>query len=306
MKFFAGILTLLMLVSLLPLCGASAQQAVNCYWQLESVSTTTALAPRYGSADADADAQQVSGLTPAEMMEAVRGESHMHLFLDRASNASTSEAEYAFSGMPALVPGSARARLSIAATTRSQPQSFYLYMTVAAQQQTVSRIRGTGAWVIRVPFPRKAVPGEKLTVTLKATEYHGYAVARTEYVYRACPGTMLIDVNGDIVLYDANDTEINRIPQTVADILPELTGSSAQDSDTIFSAEAQQVSARDPAQRSQRETTRHRSCCEPKRALRPGSAQMYPLRCPGGIQPPRRWADRVRSPTGRASRRRPE
>ncbi|MBP3657276.1 MAG: hypothetical protein J6K32_11345, partial [Clostridia bacterium] len=235
MKPFARLLALLMLVLMLPACGLAAQEAVNCYWQLDSVSSAVDAGHGQGSAVTP----EVSGLSAAEMTEAVRGESSMQLSLQRPGTGAGAQAEYTFSGMPAVVPGSARARLSVCAATRSEPASYYLYMTIFAEKQYIARVRGTGAWVMSIPFPRRAVPGETRTVTLHAREYNGRASVKTTYVYRACPGRMLVDVNGDVVLYDQNDNETARIPQSVADILPEMTAGSA-DSETLFAAEAQE------------------------------------------------------------------
>ena len=59
------------------------------------------------------------------------------------------------------------------------------------------------------------------------------------YTYTAMPGKMLVDGNGDTVLYDALGNEIDRIPRALADVLPVFAASSGADGDMLFSAEVQ-------------------------------------------------------------------
>ena len=143
--------------------------------------------------------------------------------------------------MPAVVPGAASARLTITANTKADEHSFYLYSSILVDGRRVLRVRDTGAWVQRVYFPHTAPEGTVQRITLDAREIHDLARTQVTYVYRAHPGVMVIDTNGDVVLYDLDGNIIQRIPQTVDDILPVFAGESGQaGGKTIFAAEEQE------------------------------------------------------------------
>ena len=221
--------------------AADGTQAVNCYWQLEEVRVETAASDRAGDAVTKTDALPVSGLSAAQMVEQMRGTQTLSLGLTRLSSDSRAEAQYTVSSAPALIPGAAAARLSLSAATDCEANSYYLYATVNAGGSQIVRVRGNGAWVVRAFFPRQAVPGTTRTLSVNAKEINGLASVRILYIYRAMPGAMLIDTNGDIVLYDLDGNEIDRIGQSVEDMLPVFAQQSgAADGDTIFSAEAQE------------------------------------------------------------------
>ena len=217
--------------------AADGTQAVNCYWQLEEVRVETAASDRAGDIVAQTDALPVSGLSAAQMVEQMRGTHTLSLGLTRLSSDSRAEAQYTVSSAPALIPGAAAARLSLSAATDCEANSYYLYATVNAGGSQIVRVRGNGAWVVRAFFPRQAVPGTTRTLSVNAKEINGLASVRILYIYRAMPGAMLIDTNGDIVLYDLDGNEIDRIGQSVEDMLPVFAQQSgAADGDTIFSA----------------------------------------------------------------------
>ena len=50
-----------------------------------------------------------------------------------------------------------------------------------------------------------------------AKELQGYASVSVVYTYTAMPGKMLVDGNGDTVLYDALGNEIDRIQMCIRD-----------------------------------------------------------------------------------------
>ena len=237
LMFLALALTLLLCAT----AAADGATAVNCYWQLEEVRVETAASDRAGAPVATTDALPVSGLSAAQMVERMRGTSTLSLGLTRVSNGSRAEAEYTVSSAPALIPGAAAARLSLSAATDCEDNSYYLYATVNAGGHQIVRVRGNGAWVVRAFFPRQAVPGATRTLSMTAREINDLASVRIVYVYRAMPGAMLIDTNGDIVLYDLDGNEIDRIGQSVSDMLPVFAQQSGTaDGDTIFSAEGQE------------------------------------------------------------------
>ena len=243
MKLKSLMITLALALMLL-LCACAAADstaAVNCYWQLEEVRVETTASDRAGDIVATTDALPVSGLSAAQMVERMRGTHTLSLGLTRVSNGSRAEAEYTVSSAPALIPGAACARLSLSAATDCEDNSYYLYATVNAGGRQIVRVRGNGAWVVRAFFPRQAVPGATRTLSMTAREINGLASVRILCVYRAMLGAMLIDTNGDIVLYDLDGNEIDRIGQSVSDMLPVFAQhSSAADGDTIFSAEGQE------------------------------------------------------------------
>lgn len=74
--------------------------------------------------------------------------------------------------------------------------------------------------MFRIAFPRTAVAGTTRALRFDAKELQGYASVSVVYTYTAMPGKMLVDGNGDTVLYDALGNEIDRIPRALADVLP--------------------------------------------------------------------------------------
>ena len=240
-KLLLHVLVCLLLCAVCTL-GAADDSVVNCYWQLEEVLVETLTAEGGCESSVLASAQPLSGLSVEEMIAAMRGENTLSLSATRKSNGRSAKADYTYSTVPALVPGSAAARLSVTAATQSEENSYYLYSTIGATNSASTRMRGNGAWVLRTSFPRQAGPGTQRALTVSLKEYNGFASVTVRYVYEACPGAMIIDTNNDIVLYDLEGNEIARYGQTVGDLLPIMMGASAgsAEGDTIFSAEAQE------------------------------------------------------------------
>ncbi|MBR5560703.1 MAG: hypothetical protein IKU73_04745, partial [Clostridia bacterium] len=239
MKSILRVLVLCLLVVFAS--AALADDAASCYWLLEEIRVESLTSDAYGPASAETDVQPVSGLKPAAMTEAVRGMRSFELDVTRAAGGQNAHAEYTLSGMPAVVPGAASARMTITASTSADEDSFYLYSAIFAGQYRTLRVRGTGAWVHRVRFPRTAESGSEQTVSFVAREIHDLARTEVTYVYRAHPGVMMVDMNGDVVLYDLDGNEIDRIVRTVDDILPEFTQNLGGDIDgkTLFAGEMQ-------------------------------------------------------------------
>ena len=173
MKSILRILALCLLL-LVP-SMALGDDAVSCYWQLESISVSTEASQAYGPAKAYTDTESVSGLDARGMTAAVRGVRSASLDLTRASMDAGAHAEYTMSGMPARVPGSASARLSLTAVTSAEEDSFYLYSAVYAGGKRTLRYRNTGAWVHRVSFPRTAVPGTTQDIRIVSREMNNLA-----------------------------------------------------------------------------------------------------------------------------------
>lgn len=136
---------LILALLLLGFSTALGETAVNCYWQLEAVEVSSRTLERYGPAQAGTDAEPLLLDDPAAMMEAVCGGHTLSLLLERETTSRSAQAQYTLGGMPALIPGAACARLDIASSTRSDEQSFYLYLTADADGSRLARIRGTGA-----------------------------------------------------------------------------------------------------------------------------------------------------------------
>ena len=243
MKSMKLLLQTLVCMLLVAVCAtASASEAVNCYWQLDEVRVETFSTQSDGcDAQVSVSAEPLSGLTIPEMIDSLRGDNAMNMQVVRKKTERTAQAAYTYSTIPALVPGAAAARVSFTADTAADEGSYYLYGTMAAGGSQVARMRGDGAWVLRTFFPRKAVPGTEREMSVSLREMNELATARVIYVYKACPGAMVIDTNKDIVLYDLDGKEIARYGQTVNDLLPVMMGASAssQTGDTVFSAEAQ-------------------------------------------------------------------
>ena len=97
--------------------------------------------------------------------------------------------------------------------TANPTNSFYVYASVYASNARVLRVRSTGAWVFRIPFPRTAIAGATRTVKLDAKELQGYADVCVSYTYTAMPGKMLVEASGDTVLFDPLGNWIDRIPR---------------------------------------------------------------------------------------------
>ncbi|MBR6561536.1 MAG: hypothetical protein IKK78_00835, partial [Oscillospiraceae bacterium] len=242
MKSMKLLLQTLVCMLLVAVCAfASAEAAVNCYWQLDEVRVETFAENNGCDADITVSAEPLSGLSIPEMISSLRGNNTMSMEVVRTKTDRRAAAEYTYSTVPALVPGAAAARISFTADTQAEDGSYYLYTTLAAGSSQVARMRGNGAWVLRTFFPRQAVPGAEREMTVTLREYNGLATARVVYAYKACPGAMVIDTNNDIVLYDLDGNEIDRIGQSVEELLPVMTGAAAGvQGDTIFSAEAQE------------------------------------------------------------------
>ena len=87
-----------------------------------------------------------------------------------------------------------------------------VYASVYASKARVLRVRSTGAWVFRIPFPRTAIAGATRTVKLDAKELQGYADVCVSYTYTAMPGKMLVEASGDTcLLYTSPALPSNRL-----------------------------------------------------------------------------------------------
>lgn len=236
-KALVGLLLCVLLVAC-AVCGL-AQGETGVYWQLEEIAVSSYAATPYGVAYATTNQASALLTDPVEMMDFIRGERTISMGLDRTTTGSRTDATYTISGFPVLVPGAAYARLSVTADTDADEGSYYLYCTVDAARERVSRLRGDAASVVRVRFSRKAVPGESRTIVIRGRELNTLADVTLTYTYCAHAGTMLIDPQGDIVIYDEDGNETLRVAQSVADILPDLVGGS-EDAQEIFSAYAQE------------------------------------------------------------------
>ena len=237
-----NILRVLALCLLLAIPACALASGASCYWQLEAIEVGSETSGVYGPATVATDAQPVQEIDPAKMTEIVRGPRHVTLDVTRTTGGYNAHGEYTISGAPAVVPGAASARLTVTANTAADEHSFYLYSSIYVDGSRTLRVRDTGAWVHRVYFPHTAEAGAEQRITFDSREIHGYAHSKITYVYRAHPGVMIIDTNGDVVLYDLDGNEIQRIAQTVDDILPVFAGnaSGATSGKTIFAAEAQE------------------------------------------------------------------
>ena len=228
---------------LLALCLTAAlalgETAQPCYWQLTDVSVTQKALDALGPAAVSTNAEALADLKPIDMIEALSQPHTFSVDVTRAASGSNAHADYALSGMPALVPGAGSARLSLTSATVNPTSSFYVYASVYASKARVLRVRSTGAWVFRIPFPRTAIAGATRTVKLDAKELQGYADVCVSYTYTAMPGKMLVEASGDTVLYDPLGNEIDRIPRKVSEVLPVFASPSGSEGDILFSAEAQ-------------------------------------------------------------------
>ena len=230
---------LLLFLLLLPAFALAKESAQPCYWLLTDVHTERSASQPYGDASAEDNVTALSSLLPDEMLQAMEETHVFRLSASREQTGASARSEYTLSGMPALVPGAACARLSLTATTSEDRGSFYLYTSLYADNARIVRARGNGAWVIRVPFPRKAVSGATRAIVLDSREIHGFANVKAVYTYTAVPGKMLIDTNGDIVLYDPLGNETYRISHALAGVLPVFSASASESGDVVFSAELQ-------------------------------------------------------------------
>ena len=228
---------------LLALCLTAAlalgETAQPCYWQLTDVSVTQKALDALGPAAVSTNAEALSDLKPIDMIEALSQPHTFSVDVTRAASGSNAHADYALSGMPALVPGAGSARLSLTSATVNPTSSFYVYASVYASKARVLRVRSTGAWVFRIPFPRTAIAGATRTVKLDAKELQGYADVCVSYTYTAMSGKMLVEASGDTVLYDPLGNEIDRIPRKVSEVLPVFASPSGSEGDILFSAEVQ-------------------------------------------------------------------
>ena len=200
MKFTPRILALLALLVLF--CTCALADDVPVYWQLERIEVSASTANSYGPAAAETDVVAFESADAREMIETVRDVSTIQLDVSRSTTGTNAHADYTFSGVPALVPGSACARLTLTADTTTNDDSLYLYTSVYVDGSRTLRIRNTGAWVHRVYFPRTSEEGTVRKVEIFSRESHEKAAVRVVYTYTAHPGVMIIDTNGDIVLYD--------------------------------------------------------------------------------------------------------
>ena len=223
---------------LLALCLTAAlalgETAQPCYWQLTDVSVTQKALDALGPAAVSTNAEALSDLKPIDMIEALSQPHTFSVDVTRAASGSNAHADYALSGMPALVPGAGSARLSLTSATVNPTSSFYVYASVYASKARVLRVRSTGAWVFRIPFPRTAIAGATRTVKLDAKELQGYADVCVSYTYTAMPGKMLVEASGDTVLYDPLGNEIDRIPRKVSEVLPVFASPSGSEGDILF------------------------------------------------------------------------
>lgn len=230
---------LLLFLLLLPSFAFAKESAQPCYWLLTDVRTEKSASQPYGDASADASVTELSSLTPEEMLRAMEETHVFNLSASREQTGAAADSEYTLYGMPALVPGAACARLSLTAATSEDPGSFYLYTNLYANNARILRARGNGAWVVRIPFPRRAISGATRTIVLDSRELHGFAKVKAVYTYTAVAGKMLIDSNGDIVLYDPLGNETYRISRSLAEVLPVFSSTASESGDVIFSAELQ-------------------------------------------------------------------
>ena len=215
-----NILRVLALCLLLAIPACALASGASCYWQLEAIEVGSETSGVYGPAIVTTDVQPAQESDPAKMTEIVRGVRHVTLDVTRSTGGYNAHGEYTISGAPAVVPGAASARLTVTANTAADEHSFYLYSSIYVDGSRTLRVRDTGAWVHRVYFPRTAQEGAVQRITLDSREIHDLARTKVTYVYRAHPGVMVIDGSGDVVLYDLDGNEIQRIAQTVEDILP--------------------------------------------------------------------------------------
>ena len=189
---------------------ALCEQPVPCYWQLSAVEVETSASDAFNTT-ASTDALPLSGLDAEGMFRALPSSFEITTAVARPGSSTGSQGSYTFSGLPALAPGAASTRLLLSASMPQSSRSLYLYATVSVNGQRLLRVRDSGAWMLRIPFPRQAEPGAVREVRLHAAEINGRVDVNVVCRYEAVPGTMLIDVNGDIVLYDLQGHETTRI-----------------------------------------------------------------------------------------------
>ena len=224
---------LLMMLCLFAL-PALSEAAQPCYWQLTDVSVAQVCDDKLGDAEVLTSAVPLPDLRPIDMISALSQGHTFSLDVMRAATGSSAHADYVLSGVPALIPGAGSARLSLTGATANSTSSLYLYASVYANKARALRVRSTGAWVFRIAFPRTAVAGTTRTLRFDAKELQGYASVSVVYTYTAMPGKMLVDGNGDTVLYDALGNEIDRIPRALADVLPVFAASSGADGHALL------------------------------------------------------------------------
>ena len=135
---------LLMMLCLFAL-PALSEAAQPCYWQLTDVSVTQKALDALGPAAVSTNAEALADLKPIDMIEALSQPHTFSVDVTRAASGSNAHADYALSGMPALVPGAGSARLSLTSATVNPTSSFYVYASVYASKARVLRVRSTGA-----------------------------------------------------------------------------------------------------------------------------------------------------------------
>ena len=113
---------------LISLWACALADDVPVYWQLERVLVETAAQSSYGPASAQTNAVSLETTDVREMIEAIRSEGTAALSVSRASRDRHANAAYTFSGVPALVPGAASARLTLTAQTQADEDSFYGFL----------------------------------------------------------------------------------------------------------------------------------------------------------------------------------
>ena len=153
---------------------ALCEQPVPCYWQLRAVEVETSASDAL-EASALTDTVPLSGLDAEGMFRALPSSLAMSLSAARPGHTTHSQGTYTFSGLPALAPGAASIRLLLTSSMPISDDSLYLYATASVNGQRLLRVRDSGAWIIRIAFPRQALAGTVREVRLHAEEINGFA-----------------------------------------------------------------------------------------------------------------------------------
>ena len=236
--------TALLLFALMALClilpaqvlGASNER--DCYWQLEAVSVSMSSDPDH-VARVGTDFPTLSDLTLEEAANAMRGDHMLYINLSQYEDSPRAQAVYSLRDVAPIVPGGASMTLSVTGDVRAPKHSFYIYAIVFSGDEQAERMRNSGAWVVSVPFPKKAVPGETHDVLIVAREYKARARVGVTLTYRAYAGEMVMDTNGDALIYASRQSEPERIPQSVEDLLTSFSQNISV-SGPLFAAEKQE------------------------------------------------------------------
>ena len=231
------LLVLMALCALLPAQGLGASDEKDCYWQLEAVGVSTSSDPEH-IARIGTDFPSLSGLTLEEAADAMRGDHMLYINLSQYADSPRAQAVYTLRDVAPIVPGGASMPLSVTGDVRAPKYSFYIYAIIYSGDERVDRMRHSGAWVIPVPFPKKAVPGETHEVHVIAHEYEDLARVEVTLTYRAHAGEMVMDTNGDALIYASRQSEPERIPQSVEDLL-QVFSQNISASGPLFAAERQ-------------------------------------------------------------------